>query len=220
MTNQDVVNTDLTNQHAEEAKSESETTEEVKETASNPEPVKEVTKAGDKTDPNELLDKLQQERVKRREAESLNLEKDEKIKELETSSTSSESEVYSPEGLELQKDLRQVRQDMADLKKENAKKDLLLRNPVIKEHLKEFDEYQADPANRGMNLNTAAKAFMADKGLLDATTPRKGLEKATGGDKAPTKVGKMSHADAERLRTTNFDKYREMVINDQIQIED
>jgi len=178
-------------------------------------------KAGDKTDPNLLLKSLQEERDARRDGEAREKELEEQIKQLESSNTSSD-EAFSDEGKALDQKFNDKTQalesQLAEIKKENAKKDLLIANPVIKEHLAEFEEYQADPDNKGMNMNTAAKAFMADKGLLE--TKRVGLEKPTGGGSQPSTVGKMTAADAKILRETNFKKYLEMVQNEQIEIVD
>lgn len=210
MSNENVVNIPLTPEQAEKANTEPIVKEELLE------PIQ--VKAGDKTPPNELLGALQEERGKRRELEAREKELEETIERLKNSSISSEDEVFSDEGKALQKQVKGLESQLTEIKRENAKKDLLIANPILKEHLKEFEEFQTDPENKGMNLRTAAKAFMVEKGLLD--TPRIGLEKPTGGAKQPSTLGKMSSADAELLRKTNFKKYMDMVIKDQIHIED
>lgn len=220
MENQEVVNTPLTKEQVEETKqAESEVLEETKETATDSDSSDEVeeTKPGDKTDPNLLLKAVQEERQWRKDEAAKRIELEEKIKQLETS-TSSESEVFSDEGKALQNEIKSVKSELADVIKDNAMKELQLSNPDIKEHLAEFEEYRNDPENKGMNLNTAAKGFLIDKGLLD--TRRKGLEAATGGDKQVSKVGKMTNADAEQLRRTNYNKYRDMLQKGLIQIVD
>lgn len=220
MENQEVVNTPLTQEQVEETKqAESEVLEETKETATDSDSSEEVeeTKAGDKTDPNLLLKAVQEERQWRKDEAAKRIELEEKIKQLETS-TSSESEVFSDEGKALQSNIKKLEDDLVKLKSENELKDLLITNPDIKEHLTEFEEYRNDPENKGMGLNTAAKGFLIDKGLLD--TRRKGLEKATGGDKQVSKVGKMTHSDAEQLRRTNYNKYRDMLQKGLVQIVD
>lgn len=212
MENKEVVNGPLTTEQVSETNTVDTTKEEVVETETQ------ANKAGDKTEPNLLLKSLQEEREKRRELEK---ELEEQIK-LRESSNSSDDDVWSDEGKALDQKFNErtkaLEAELAEIKKENAKKDLLVSNPVIKEHLAEFEEYLLDPDNKGMNLKTAAKAFMVDKGLLE--TKRTGLEKPTGSDRQPSTIGKMTAADARRLRETNFKKYQEMVINDQIQIVD
>ena len=203
MENKEVVNTPLTTEQVEETK----TTEDVVKEEATPEG---TPKAGDKTPPNALLESLQIEREKRRELE-------EKIKQLETS-TSPEDDVFSDEGKALQSKIDGLKDQLADITQQSAMKDLLIANPDLKEHLSEFEAYRQDPENKGMSLATAAKAFKIDKGLLDK--PRKGLETATGGDRQPSKIGKMTTADVEKLRKTNYPKYVEMLKNDQIQIVD
>lgn len=217
MENEKVVNTPLTTEQAEEAKPESETKEEVKDTVSNSEPEEVVTLAGDKTPPNELLGNLQKERERRRESEARQLELEEKIKQLEESSTSSEDVYYSDGEKALKSEITGLKSDLAKINRDAAESKLKLSNPTISEHWNEFVEYQTDPDNKGMNLNTAAKAFLADKGLVSVA--RKGLEKSTGGEGKPASVGKISGADAELLRKTNYKKYLEMIRNDQIQID-
>lgn len=216
MENQEVVKEPLTTEQAPEAiNEEPTTTEDVVEPAQEP-------KAGDKTPPNELLGSLQEERDRRRKSEAREKELEEQLTILQNSSTSTDDEVFSDEGKALNQKFNErtkfLEDQLAEIKDENAKKDLLITNPEIKEHLAEFEEYREDPENKGMNMNTAAKAFMVDKGLLK--TKRTGLEKPTGSTREPSTVGKMTAADAKSLRETNFKKYQEMVINDQIQIVD
>ena len=90
---------------------------------------------------------------------------------------------------------------------------MVKKYPQLEESWDDFDKYREDPENKGMKLETAAKAFLVDKGLLE--TKRKGLEKVTGGNKAPQTSG-MSVEDIENLRKTDGKKYREMVKKGQI----
>lgn len=163
---------------------------------------------GEKTDPAILLKQLQVEREKRRLAE-------EKINLIETSQTNSENDVWSDEGKALNEKISNMNKELVNLKKESAKKDLLISNPTLKEHLSDFEDYLEEPENKGMNLRTAAKAFMIEKGLADAPQ-RKGLEKPTGGDKTPATTGTMTAADVKTLRETNYKKYIEMLSKGQL----
>ena len=183
-------------------------------TAPTPEPVvpeeatpAPATPAGSKTDPNLLLKSLKEER--------------EKVKILEEelankSSALSEDEVYSDEGKILKKEIRDLKSELSEVKVELTKKDILIAHPNLKEKWAEFDEFRADPENKGMNMRTAAKAFLVEAGLLDV--PRKGLEKPTGGPRVPLASG-MTTDDVKNLRETNYKKYLELLKKGQLKIE-
>jgi hypothetical protein len=215
MENNDVVNDPLTKEQASEANNESDAAEE----ASQDSP----QKPGDKTPPNELLASLQVERERRRISEIKQKELEEQILILKNSSTSTEGEAFSDEGKLLEQKINSRTQaleaQLAELKEQSAIKDLLTQNPAIKEHFTEFQEYRENPDNKGMNLQTAAKAFMIENDLVE-NKKRVGLEKPTGNSREPSTVGKMTAADARKLRETNFKKYQDMVLKDQIQIVD
>jgi len=192
-------------------------TEQVEETTKESEDVitEEVTpeepKAGDKTPPNALLESLQNEREKRRELE-------EKIKQLETTSISSDDEVFSDEGIALKKEIGSLKTELAEIKNNSVKQGILNADPIVSEHSQEFDEFCSDPDNAGMSLAVAARVFKVEKGLTGTT--RKGLEKPTGGDKQPVTLGKMSAKDAEKLRKTDFRKYKDLLQKKQLIIEE
>jgi len=209
MENNNVVNDPLTTEQSPEDNNQ--------EFASTEEGQKPVL-AGDKTPPNELLHSLQEERDKRRASERKAIELEEELKQLKNTSTSFEDEVFSDEGKTLENKIKLLDSQLVEIKNENAKKDLQISNPTIKEHWADFEEYQSDPENKGMSLKTAAKAFMVEKGLLD--TRRTGLERPTGGEKTVSTKGKMTSADVELLRKTNFRKYMDMLTKDQIHIQD
>jgi hypothetical protein len=198
MENEDVVNDQPTTDE------ESQSTQ----TESMDEATLKSSQPGTKTDPNLLLQSLKTEREKRRVAE-------EKLNLLEASQVNSvDDTTWSDEGKALKSELGAVNKQIADLKREGAKKDLLIANPLLKEHFADFEEYLEDPENKGMNVKTAAKAFMIDRGLME--TPRKGLEKPTGGDKTPSSLGSMTASDVEKLRTTNYKKYMDMLQKGQL----
>lgn len=169
-----------------------------------------AVQAGDKTDPNLLLKSLQEEREKRRIAEQ----------ELETFKSSalseSEEDVFSDEGKVLKKEIGALKSELSEVKSELTKKDLLIAHPILKDKMAEFEEFRSDPENKGMNLRTAAKAFLVENGLLDVS--RKGLEKPTGGQRVPMSSG-MTADDVKTLRETNFKKYQELLMKGQIKIE-
>ena len=86
-------------------------------------------------------------------------------------------------------------------------------HPQLKELWSDFEEFRSDPDNKGMNMKTSAKAFLVEKGILEPQ--RKGLEKPTGGPRAPVSTG-MTTEDIKNLRETNFKKYEEMLAKGQI----
>ena len=163
--------------------------------------------AGSKTDSNLLLKSLQEEREKRRIVEG-------QLEEALKSPTLSE-EVFSDEGKVLEGELKTLKSELSEVKTELAKKDLLISHPILKETWAEFEEFRTSPDNKGMNLKTAAKAYLVENGLLDV--PRKGLEKPTGGDKVPMASG-MTSDDVKTLRETNFKKYQELIRKGQLKI--
>lgn len=154
---------------------------------------------GSQTDSALLLNSLQQERTKVKELEEeLTLLKE----------TPAPSDVFSDEGKALQKLIAESNERIEALTHDNAKKDVLISHPILKEKWEEFETFRADPENKGMNLRTAAKAFLTENGLLDPK--RIGLEKTTGGSRIPVS-DKMSVDDIKTLRETNWPKYLDMV---------
>ena len=173
--------------------------EDVKESSESTEPVVEETKpvlSGDKTPPNLLLESLQEERAKRKGLED-------RIALLESSTS---SDAFSDEGRALQRKIEEQDEKIKTILQDNAKKDVLLSYPVIKEKWGEFETFRDDPENKGMNLRTAARAFLLDNGLLEPN--RKGLEKTTGGARVPISQG-MSVDEIKTLRETNFREYQD-----------
>lgn len=169
---------------------------------------KPAPQAGSKTDPNLLLKSLQEEREKRQKLEE----------ELETlkSSNLSDEEVVSDEGRILAGKIKTLEASLDEIRSESAKKDVLIANPILKEKWNEFEEFRSDPENKGMNLRTAAKAFLVENGLMDV--PRKGLEKPTGGTKVPLSTG-MTAQEAENLMKTDFKKYQDLIRKGQLKIQ-
>jgi len=108
-----------------------------------------------------------------------------------------------------------LKNDVSAVKQELAKVKVLESHPELKEVWKEFESFREDPENKGMNMNTAAKAFIVEKGLN--TPQRKGLEQTTGGDRVPVSSG-MSSDEVRTLREKNFRKYQEYLKAGKIQI--
>lgn len=105
-------------------------------------------------------------------------------------------------------EVEQLKTKLSEIEGKLSQKEVLETYPVLKEVWSEFEEYTKNEENQGMKLQTAAKAFIAEKELN--TPKRKGLEKATGGDKTPKSSG-MTSEQLENLRKTDGRKYREML---------
>lgn len=167
--------------------------------------VQPTTAPGSKTDSELLLKSLQEEREKRRLAE-------EKLKEYETPPV---SDVFSDEGRAIvEKYVTPLQQTVESLQDQLVLKDLYNAYPDLKGLSSEFDEFRKDyPRHK---LDNVAKLFLTEKGMLD--TPRKGLEKPTGGVRTPISTG-MTHEDIKNLRETNYRKYQDMLMKGLIKVE-
>lgn len=182
------------------------TTTEEENVVSTTEPTPNVEVPGSKTQSAQLLKSLQEEREKRRELEA---------KLAEFSSMSSD-DIVSDEGIALRKEIATLNSALSEVKQELSKKDILITHPVLKDKWAEFEDFRLDPENQGMNLRTAAKAFLVEQGLYEAKRP--GLEKPTGGPKQPAPVGYTAD-DVKNLRETNFKKYSELLKDGKIKIQ-
>lgn len=167
-----------------------------------------TTAPGAKTPSELLLKSLQEEREKRRIAE-------EELQRLQALSTPSEpEEVYSDEGKLLKKKLDQALEQIGSITEERELEKVYNQFPLLREKASDFVEYRKAEHPRA-KLESVAKLYLAENGLLD--TPRKGLEKPTGGTRAPLTSG-MTAEDVKTLRETNFRKYSEMLEKGQITI--
>jgi len=185
---------------------------EEKEPQTNPETEVEKTEEAPKAEiTSEEIDDLKH----RAEVSSQNFERAKKaearIKELEKETLSDNDKLSEIDDEEISK----LKDDLSTVKDELAKGKVLERYPDLKEVWSEFDEFRTDDENKGMNLNTAAKAFAIEKGLLEPN--RKGLEKSTGGDKAPAPSG-MTAEEVKNLRENDYNKYRDMLKKGQIKM--
>ena len=205
MENENVVKEDLTNSQP------SEGTEEI-----NTEEIISTPQAGDKTDPNLLLKSLQEERERRRLAEEKSQLLEKENEELKSSTFSEDVEVFSDEGKALKGQITTLKSELSEVKNELTKKDVLITYPILKDKWEELEEFRSNSDNKGMNLRTAAKAFLIENGFLE--TSRKGLEKPTGGDKNAPLSGSMTAEDVKTLRETNYKKYQQLLMEDKIKI--
>jgi hypothetical protein len=206
MENKDVVNDDLTNQQPSEGEIKEEAIEE--DIASTPQ-------AGEKTDPNLLLKSLQEERERRRLAEEKNKLLENENETLKTSVFSEDTDVFSEEGKLLKGQINNLKSELSEVKEELTKKDVFISYPVLKDKWEEFEQFRSNPENKGMSLKTSAKAFLVENGFLSPT--RKGLEKSTGGDKTAPVSG-MTAEDVKNLRTTDYKKYQQLLMEGKIKI--
>lgn len=112
-------------------------------------------------------------------------------------------------------EIGKLRGDIAALKQNVARGEVLEAYPQLKEVWSDFESFRSADDNKGMNLKTAAKSFMVEKGLLDPT--RKGLEKPSGGTRQADPAV-MTAEDVKTLRETNYKKYSDMVMKGQIKL--
>ena len=172
------------------------------------EPTTQPATPGSKTDPNLLLKSLQEEREKRRIAE-------EELASIK-SSVPADTEAFSDEGKLLESKIRALETKVSEVTSELTREKLIAGNPFLKDKWDDFETFRLEPENKGMNMRTAAKAFLAEHGQLEPT--RKGLEKPTGGPRTPTPSG-MTAEEIENLRKTNYRKYKDMLMKDQIKMQ-
>lgn len=167
--------------------------------------------AGDKTDSALLLESLQAEREKRRLVE-------EELRLLrEIPAENPIDEAVSDEGRALQTKINSLEAKFEQLEEEKQVAEIQTQYPAIKDKMTEFNEFKQDyPRHK---LESIAKLFLVEKGLMESTIPRKGLETATGGDRTPAPTG-MTAKDVKELRTTDFRKYQEMLISGKLRPED
>ncbi len=187
------VNTPLESQEVEATTEEivEESTVETEETTQEP---------GSKTESSLLLKSLQEEREKRRLLE-------EELNAIRSSEDLTDDEIRV--------ELNRVKTQLHAITEDKALTDLQGKYPALKDKTEEFNEYRKDfPESK---LDAAAKAFLAEKGLLQSVEPRKGLEKSSGGGRTAPSQG-LSADDITDLRTNNFRKYRQMVTEGKIKI--
>lgn len=111
--------------------------------------------------------------------------------------------------------ITKLKSDISQIKGELDKSKVIEKYPMLKEVWSEVEKFYSDPENRGMSIQTAAKAFVIENGLMEA--PRAGLEKTTGGPKVPVSSG-MSVEEIQKLRINDYEKYRKMLKNGQINL--
>lgn len=153
------------------------------------------------------------ERAKKAEAKEKELQ--EKVKTLEEQLTDNTG--FIDPDANVRTEIEELKTKFARLEEEKDLSSIFIQYPALREKQEEFDEYRRDfPASK---IGIAAKAFLAEKDLLDVQTPRKGLEPARGGKKTPPQSGKMSADDVKRLRTENYSQYIKLLRTGKIEVE-
>lgn len=150
---------------------------------------------GEKTDPALLLKSLHEEREKRRVAEA-------EADRLRTLQDTSQGDM-SDEGKHLLSKISALETEIEQRKHAEALSTLQTEYPALKDKLADFQDYLA--AHETIPMEIAAKAFLVDNNLI--AQPRKGLERTTGGSRAPQSTG-MTPEDIDTLRTTNYREFK------------
>jgi hypothetical protein len=119
--------------------------------------------------------------------------------------------------LDFDDDISVLRNELAEVKASQAKRDVIDAYPVLKDVWSDFDSFRADPENQGMSITTAAKAFLIEKDLL-GENKRKGLEKNVGGGKRAAPSTGTSAEEAKNLRTNNYREYQKRLMRGDIKI--
>ena len=176
------------------------------------EEIKQPAQPGSKTEPTELLKSLQDERLKRKVLEDKMQLIEEELNTFKSSVQS--DDVFSDEGKALKTHIDTLKGEISSLREERELDKIYSQFPDLKDLKQDFEEYRVDyPRHK---LENVAKLFLSEKGLI--STQRKGLEKPTGGDRTPMKMG-MSNDEVKNLRLNDPKKYREMLKKDQIKFE-
>lgn len=178
-----------------------------------PEVTEEPATPGSQTPSENLLKALQEEREERKRDREKLAELEDKLNQYNTSVPSDND--GSDEGRVLKGQIDELKNTVSTLQSASQKSDALNKHPEMKDHWNDFESFQADPENKGMNFNTALKAFRVEKGLLEPT--RQGLEDSTGGPRVPQPSG-MTADEVKSLRETNPRKYRDMLKKGQMKI--
>lgn len=177
-----------------------------------PKPKAELPK-GTQTPERNMFAALEEERAKRKEAQATVNQLEQRIKEL--SSTPSNTDVFSDEGLALKKEIDGLKAELEDRKQAELLSKLTNQFPALADSMDDFIEYRMDYPS--VPLEKVAKLFLNEKGLLG--TERKGLETSSGGSRSP-QSSSISTEDVARLRTTNFRKYEKLLREGKILAQD
>ncbi len=161
---------------------------------------------GSKTDSTLLLKSLQDERNLRRKEQEDRKRLEDELQALKSASVT--NDVVSDEGKALQTQIVNLEGKLRSLEDEKTLSELQSKFPALKDKLSEFNEFKKDYPNG--KEEQVAKIFLAENGLLETPTVRKGLENKSGGGRTPQKEG-LTLEEISELRVKNFPQYRKML---------
>lgn len=162
---------------------------------------------GSQTPSENLYAALAEERRLRKEAE-------EQLAAL--ASTPSTDDVFSDEGKVIQGEVETLKERLERLEYERDLERLQSNYPALKDKTSEFEDYRKDfPRHK---LENVAKLFLTEKGLLDVTPERKGLEPTSGGGHRDPSPSGMTADDVKLLRENNYRQYMKLVSEGKIDI--
>ena len=171
-----------------------------------PAPEVAVAPKGSQTPAENLYAALAEERRLRKEAED-------QLATLTT--TPSTDDVFSDEGRAIQSEVDKLKSDIEQMQDQQKLKDLHAIFPALKDKSDEFDEYRKDfPRHK---IENVAKLFLTEKGLLDVTPERKGLEQTSGGGHRDPSPSGMTAEDVKLLRETDYRKYTKLLSEGKLQ---
>lgn len=121
-------------------------------------------------------------------------------------------DVFSDEGkLLVDKYVKPLQDTISSLQDALSLKDLQTQFPLLKEAGPEFEEFRKDYP--GAKLESVAKLFLSEKGL--SQPPKPGLERPTGGDRIPPKMG-MTLEELDAIRVSDPRAYQTYITNNPI----
>jgi len=117
-------------------------------------------------------------------------------------------EAMSDEGKLLKGQIANLEKTLSSFQEKTTLSNVYATYPALKDKQDEFNEFRAEYPT--MALDKLARVFVIEHGLSAPAPKRLGVEKPTGGAKAPTKQG-MSIEDVARIRTTQPKLYQKML---------
>lgn len=167
-----------------------------------------------KTPPEELYGALSEERRKRREAEERIKAYETEMAELKKAQQQAFNGEWSDEGKalreELLKEIGSVKSTLEKSTETVEYQQALAAYPAIAKSLDDFDEFRTEYP--GVPLMKVARLYASEKGILERTPERDGLEAPSGGAVDPVGgQGKMSVDEVRRLRENDPKKYLELI---------
>lgn len=120
------------------------------------------------------------------------------------------SEDYSEEGKLLRAEIKATNERIEAFERKESRREAESKYPILKERKEDFDTFLENEEVKNLSLDKASTLFLAENGLLGGQTPRKGLEKPTGGSVTPPKQG-YSDEELEEMRVKNWRKYEGLI---------